>query len=41
MAVNVIVMVLVFYLFNCRSLTRSMFAVGVFSNPWVIVGSLR
>ncbi len=37
-AVNVIVMVLVFYLLNCRSLTRSMFAVGVFSNPWLIAG---
>jgi len=36
--VNVIVMVEVFYLFNCRSLTRSMFSVGVFSNPWVIHG---
>ena len=38
LAVNVIVMVLVFYLLNCRSLTRSMFAVGVFSNGWVFVG---
>ena len=37
-AVNVIVMVLVFYLLNCRSLTRSMFAVGVFSNWWIIAG---
>ena len=37
-AVNVIVMVLVFYLFNCRSLTRSMFSVGVFSNWWTIAG---
>jgi cation-transporting P-type ATPase F len=37
-AVNVIVMILLFYLLNCRSLTRSMFAVGVFSNAWVFVG---
>jgi len=27
-----------FYLFNCRSLTLSMFAVGVFSNRWLLVG---
>ena len=26
------------YLLNCRSLTRSMFAVGVFSNWWIIAG---
>jgi Ca2+-transporting ATPase len=26
------------YLFNCRSLTRSMFTVGVFSNRWVWTG---
>ncbi len=37
-AVNVVVMVLVFYLLNCRSLTRSMFSVGVRSNPWILVG---
>jgi cation-transporting P-type ATPase F len=34
-AVNVFVMVELFYLFNCRSLTKSMFQVGVFSNPWI------
>jgi Ca2+-transporting ATPase len=39
-AVNVFVMVELFYLFNCRSFTRSMFAIGLFSNPWVIFGSL-
>jgi cation-transporting P-type ATPase F len=39
-AVNVFVMVELFYLFNCRSFTRSMFSIGLFSNPWVIVGSL-
>jgi len=37
--VNTIVMVEVFYLFNCRSLTRSMFTIGPFSNPWVLGGA--
>lgn len=37
-AVNVFVMVELFYLFNCRSLEHSMFYVGVFSNPWIWVG---
>ena len=37
-AVNVVVMVEIFYLFNCRSLTRSMFQIGVFSNWWVMGG---
>ncbi len=37
-AVNVFVVVEIFYLFNCRSLTKSMFAVGLFSNPWILVG---
>lgn len=36
--VNVIVFGELFYLFNCRSLTLSMFAVGVFSNRWLLVG---
>jgi Ca2+-transporting ATPase len=39
-AVNVFIIAELFYLFNCRSFTRSMFAIGVFSNPWVIYGSL-
>jgi magnesium-transporting ATPase (P-type) len=39
-AVNLFVMIELFYLFNCRSFTRSMFAIGLFSNPWVIFGSL-
>ena len=39
-AVNLFVMVELFYLFSCRSFTRSMFSIGVFSNPWVIFGSL-
>jgi magnesium-transporting ATPase (P-type) len=32
-AVNVFVLVGLFYLFNCRSLTQSVFRVGFFSNP--------
>ncbi|MDZ4797727.1 MAG: cation-transporting P-type ATPase [Bryobacteraceae bacterium] len=34
-AVNVFVMVELFYLFNCRSLEHTMLHVGVFSNPWI------
>jgi cation-transporting ATPase F len=34
-AVNVFVMVELLYLFNCRSLTKSIFRLGFFSNPWV------
>lgn len=37
-AVNVFVTVELFYLFNCRSLTKSMFALGLFSNRWMVVG---
>ncbi len=37
-AVNVFVFGELFYLFNCRSLTRSMLAVGVFSNRWLLAG---
>ncbi len=37
--VNTIVMVETFYLFNCRSLTRSMFSIGVVSNPWALGGA--
>jgi Ca2+-transporting ATPase len=36
--VNAIVMVEAFYLLNCRSLTRSIFALGIFSNVWVLLG---
>jgi cation-transporting ATPase F len=36
--VNVIVMVEALYLLNCRSLTRSIFTLGVFSNLWAILG---
>lgn len=38
-AVNMLVMGELFYLFNCRSLTRSMFTIGVFTNPWLILGA--
>jgi magnesium-transporting ATPase (P-type) len=37
-AVNVFVFVEMFYLFNCRSLTKTMFQVGVFSNRWLWAG---
>ena len=37
-AVNMFVFGELFYLFNCRSLCYSMFSLGVFSNPWLIVG---
>ena len=39
-AVNVVVMVEVFYLLNCRSLTHSMFKIGLFSNPILLWGVL-
>jgi Ca2+-transporting ATPase len=39
-AVTVFVVGELFYLFNCRSLTRSMWAVGLFSNPWSWIGSM-
>lgn len=37
-SVNVFVFVELFYLFNCRSLTRSMFEIGLLSNRWIGVG---
>lgn len=37
-AVNVFVVVELFYLFNCRSLKDSALAHGLFSNPWVNLG---
>ena len=36
MVVNVVVMVEIFYLLSCRSLIRSPWAVGLFSNPWIL-----
>jgi cation-transporting ATPase F len=38
-AVNLFVMIELTYLYNCRSLTKSMFKIGIFSNPWVLFGS--
>src|SRR6185369_2385213 len=37
-AVNIFVFGEIFYLFNCRSLRRSMFRIGLFSNRWVPAG---
>ncbi|KRE65012.1 carbonate dehydratase [Arthrobacter sp. Soil736] len=37
-AVNLFVVVEIFYLFSCRSLTKSAWRLGLFSNPWVIAG---
>jgi len=37
-AVNVFVITELFYLFNCRSLTKSVFQLGFFSNMWVFGG---
>jgi Ca2+-transporting ATPase len=38
-AVNVFVIMELFYLFNCRSLHKSILQLGVFSNPWVLGGA--
>ena len=38
MAVNTFVFGEMFYLFNCRSLTRSFWQLGVFSNVWLLGG---
>lgn len=38
--INVIVLVEIAYLFNCRSLNHSFVAAGLFSNPWAVVGSV-
>lgn len=38
--INVIVFVELAYLFNCRSLSKSVFAIGWFTNRYAIVGSL-
>lgn len=39
-AVNVVIFVQLFYLFNSRSLTRSPFSLGFLSNPWAIGGAV-
>ena len=38
--INVIVLVEIAYLFSCRSLNHSVFAIGLFTNRWAIAGSL-
>lgn len=38
-AVNTVVMIQLFYVFNCRSLTQSLNKIGWFSNPWVYIGT--
>ncbi len=38
-AVNVFVVMELCYLFNCRSLSRSVLRLGLLSNPWVLAGS--
>jgi Ca2+-transporting ATPase len=37
-AVNVFVVIEICYLFNCRSLQKSMFELGVVSNRWLLLG---
>jgi cation-transporting P-type ATPase F len=37
-ATTMLVMGELFYLFNCRSLTKSSFAIGFFSNAWIVWG---
>ena len=37
---NLFVVVEAFYLFSCRSLTRSAWRIGLFTNRWIIVGVL-
>ncbi len=39
-AVNVFVVIELFYLFNCRSLEKSVFRLGFFTNLWVIGGAV-
>jgi len=39
-AVNVVIFVEIFYLFNARSLTLSPFQLGIFSNKWAVGGAL-
>lgn len=38
MAVTTVIFFQIFYLLNCRSLRRSIFRIGLFSNPWIYVG---
>jgi Ca2+-transporting ATPase len=38
--INVIVLIEIAYLFNCRSLNHSIFSIGAFTNRWVVFGAL-
>jgi Ca2+-transporting ATPase len=38
-AVNELIIIQVLYLFQCRSMTHSVFRIGLLSNPWVLIGS--
>ncbi len=38
-ALNLFVVVEAFYLFSCRSLTRSAWRLGMFANRWIILGT--
>ncbi|MEJ2690066.1 MAG: cation-transporting P-type ATPase [Deltaproteobacteria bacterium] len=38
-AVNAFVVIELFYLFNCRALSKSVLSLGFFSNPWVLIGA--
>ena len=38
--INVIVMVEAAYLFNCRSLSHSLWSIGLWTNRWAVVGAL-
>lgn len=37
-AVNTFIVIELFYLFNCRSLSKSIVQLGLFSNMWVFAG---
>ncbi|MDJ0912970.1 MAG: cation-transporting P-type ATPase [Desulfobacterales bacterium] len=37
-AVNVFIFIEIFYLFNSRSLSNSVFRIGLFTNPWAFAG---
>ncbi len=39
-AANTVVMIQLIYLFNCRSLHKSVFSIGLFTNRWAVLGSL-
>jgi magnesium-transporting ATPase (P-type) len=39
-ALNALVMIEIAYLLNCRSLTKPIFQIGVYSNKWIMVGIL-